>query len=89
MQNSTYTSQEFERNAEAVRKASERGPVFITAGGRIESVLLSYREYLRLKGGKRNVMDSLSMPELSKIADDFDGELNVRLRGTMKPVEFD
>lgn len=89
MQKSTYTSQELERNAEAVRKASERGAVFITSGGRIESVLLCYGEYCRLKGGKRNLMDALSMPGLEQIADDFDAELGFKLKGTVRAVDFD
>ena len=50
------------------RSAPRRsGPVFITDRGRPAHVLLSIGDYRRLAGGRRSLLDALSMPGLADI----------------------
>ena len=58
----TVTSREFDRNAGRAKRAAKAGPVFITDRGRPAYVLLGIEDYRRLAGGRRNLLDMLSMP---------------------------
>ncbi|MFC6445323.1 type II toxin-antitoxin system Phd/YefM family antitoxin [Shinella zoogloeoides] len=60
----TVSSREFQQNANQAQKAARSGPVFITNRGRTAHVLLSYEEYQRITGGRRSIVEALSMPGL-------------------------
>jgi prevent-host-death family protein len=61
------SSREFQQNANQAQKAATDGPVFITNRGRPVHVLLSYDEYQKLIGGRRSLVEALSMPGLADI----------------------
>ena len=58
----TLTSREFNRNDARGKQAAKAGPVFITDRGRPVYVLLGIEDYRRLAGGRRSLLDMLSMP---------------------------
>ena len=58
----TLTSREFNRNDARAKQAAKAGPVFITDRGRPAYVLLGIEDYRRLAGGRRSLLDMLSMP---------------------------
>lgn len=66
----SLTSREFNQDTSRAKKASSRGPVFITDRGKAAHVLLTIDEYQRLSGHRRNIVEALSMPGLAEI--DFD-----------------
>jgi len=66
----TLSSREFQQNANLAQKASQKGPVFITNRGEPVQVLLSIKDYQKMSGKKRNIVDALSMAGLDEI--DFD-----------------
>ncbi len=61
------TSREFNQDTGGAKKATERGPVFITDRGRPAHVLLSIREYQRLTGGPARIADLLAMPGIEDV----------------------
>ena len=63
----TLSSREFNQDTGRAKKASTKGPVFITDRGKPAHVLLSFEEYRRLSGQPRNLVDALSMKGLGKI----------------------
>ena len=63
----TLSSREFNQDTSRAKKASSKGPVFITDRGKPAHVLLSMEEYQRLSGKRRNLLDALSMPGLADI----------------------
>ena len=79
----TVTSREFDRNAGRAKRAAKAGPVFITDRGRPAYVLLSIEDYRRLAGGRRNLLDMLSMPGLDEI--DFEPP-RVRIESRPPPL---
>jgi prevent-host-death family protein len=79
----TLSSREFQQNANQAQKAARSGPVFITNRGRTAHVLLSYEEYQRITGSRRNLVEALSMPGLEDI------ELNIpRVRNMPRPADL-
>lgn len=52
---------QFNRHASKARKAANAGPVFITDGGCLTHVLLSYPEYRKITGGRSKIADLLAM----------------------------
>ncbi len=75
----TVSSREFNQDTSRAKKASSKGPVFITDRGKPAHVLLSMEEYQRLSGKPRNILEALSMPGLTEIQ--FDPpKLNIELR---------
>ncbi|MFT4161047.1 type II toxin-antitoxin system prevent-host-death family antitoxin [Shinella sp.] len=79
----TLSSREFQQNANQAQKAARSGPVFITNRGRTAHVLLSYEEYQRITGSRRNLVEALSMPGLEDI------ELNIpRVRDMPRPADL-
>jgi prevent-host-death family protein len=64
----TLSSREFNQDASRAKRAAADGPVFITDRGKPAHVLLSIADYQRLTGGRRSVVEALSMPGLSDIA---------------------
>jgi prevent-host-death family protein len=79
----TLSSREFNQDTSRAKKASSRGPVFITDRGKPAHVLLSIEEYQRLSGKHRNIVDTLSMPGLADV--EFDPP---RLRDFARPADF-
>jgi len=62
----TLSGREFNQDTSRAKKATAKGPVFITDRGKPAHVLLSIEEYRRLTGGPRKIADALAM---SGIAD--------------------
>ncbi|MFN7025426.1 MAG: type II toxin-antitoxin system Phd/YefM family antitoxin [Pseudorhizobium sp.] len=63
----SLTSRELNHDVSRAKKAAEAGPVVITDRGRPSHVLMTYSEFERLSGKRRNLADALSMPGLSTI----------------------
>ncbi|MGD0732402.1 MAG: type II toxin-antitoxin system Phd/YefM family antitoxin [Terracidiphilus sp.] len=59
----TLSSREFNQDTGRAKKASRRGPVFITDRGRPAHVLLSIEEYRKITGKHRSIVDLLAMPD--------------------------
>jgi prevent-host-death family protein len=64
----TLSSRQFNQDASKAKKAAEAGPVFITDRGRPAHVLLTFREYKTLTGGRTKIADLLAMPGVDDIA---------------------
>lgn len=63
----TLSSRELNQDVTRAKKAAKSGPVFITDRGKPAHVLLSIEEYRRLTKQRRNIADSLAMPDLADI----------------------
>ncbi|MBB4953253.1 prevent-host-death family protein [Agrobacterium vitis] len=61
------TSRELNQDVSRAKRAAETGPVIITDRGQPSHVLMTYDEFQRLSGRRRNLVDALSMPGLSTI----------------------
>ena len=79
----TLSSREFNQDTSRAKKAASEGPVFITDRGKPAHVLLSMEDYLRITGGRRSIVDALSMPGLADI--EFDPP---RSRELARPADF-
>ena len=79
----TLSSREFNQDTSRAKKASSKGPVFITDRGKPAHVLLSMEEYQRLSGQRRSIVEALSMPGLADI--EFDP---LKLQISVKPADF-
>lgn len=66
----TFSSREFNQHASTAKKATKKGPVFITDRGRPAHVLLTIEQYQQLSSGGTNIIDMLAMPGAEGI--DFD-----------------
>jgi prevent-host-death family protein len=60
MMATTLTSREFNQDTSRAKKASKRGPVFITDRGRPAHVLLTIEHYQRLTGGNMSLAEALA-----------------------------
>ena len=58
----TISSREFNQDLGKAKRASNKGPVFITDRGKPAHVLMSMEHYKRLSGGGRNIVEMLAMP---------------------------
>lgn len=63
----TLSSRELNQDVSRAKKAAKNGPVFITDRGKPAHVLLSIEEYQRLTRQRRNIADSLAMPDVADI----------------------
>lgn len=63
----TLSSRELNQDVSRAKKAARSGPVFITDRGKPAHVLLSFDEYQRLTEQRRNIADSLAMPDVADI----------------------
>ena len=63
----TLSSRELNQDIGRAKKASKRGPVFITDRGKPAHVLLSIEEYRQLTQQRRNIADALAMPGSEEI----------------------
>ena len=79
----TLSSREFNQDTSRAKKASSKGPVFITDRGKPAHVLLSIEEYQRLSGKRRSLLDALSMPGLADIELD-----SPKLQISIKPADL-
>lgn len=57
----TVSSRELDQNIRRAKRATKRGPVFITARGKPSHVLLSFEDYQQLVG-EPNIVDLLAIP---------------------------
>lgn len=55
----TFTSREFNRDPGSIKRAAQSGPVFITDRNRPSLVVLAIRDYERLTGTGRSMLDLL------------------------------
>jgi prevent-host-death family protein len=70
----SVSSREFNQDTSGAKKAAAKGPVFITDRGRPAHVLLTIREYERLKKKQPTLAELLAMPD----AEDIDFEIPSR-----------
>lgn len=63
----TLSSRELNQDVGRAKKAARNGPVFITDRGKPAHVLLSFEDYQRLTGQRRNIADALAMPGIEDI----------------------
>ena len=63
----TLSSRELNQDVTRAKKATKRGPVFITDRGKPAHVLLSFEDYQRLTRQRRNIADALAMPGIADI----------------------
>ncbi|MGO7335602.1 type II toxin-antitoxin system prevent-host-death family antitoxin [Rhizobium leguminosarum] len=63
----SLSSRELNQDVSSAKKAAQKGPVIITYRGTPSLVLMTYSEFERLSGKRRNLIDALSMPGLSTV----------------------
>ena len=63
----TISSRELNQDITRAKRAAKSGPVFITDRGKSAHVLLSIEEYQRLTKQRRNIADSLAMPDIAEV----------------------
>ena len=63
----TLSSRELNQDVTRAKKATKRGPVFITDRGKPAHVLLSFADYQRLTRQRRSIADALAMSEAADI----------------------
>jgi prevent-host-death family protein len=81
----TLTSREFNQDTSGAKKASRKGPVFITDRGRPAHVLLTIEDYQRLSGRNMSLLEAVAQTGASEF--DFDPR---RLGdGLFKPADLD
>ena len=79
----TVSSREFNQRASAAKKATARGPVFITDRGHPAHVLLSIGDYRKLTGGQMTLGEALAQPGVP----DFQFK-PPRARGFSRPADL-
>ncbi|MCJ2116247.1 type II toxin-antitoxin system Phd/YefM family antitoxin [Methylobacterium sp. J-001] len=67
----TFTSREFNREPDRIKRAAADGPVIITERGRPIMAVLPYDAYERLKASPGNILDALDMEGVGDIDIDF------------------
>lgn len=85
MPTTTLTSREFNQDTGRAKRATKRGPVFITDRGRPAHVLLSMDEYESLKKKHQSLGEMLAMDE----ADSVEFEPPAIGNEIPTPAEFD
>lgn len=63
----TLSSREFNQDTGKAKKASETGPVFITDRGKPAHVLMTFSDYQRVLGKRKNMSDLLGMTGAGEI----------------------
>jgi prevent-host-death family protein len=63
----TLSSREFNQDTGKAKKASETGPVFITDRGKPAHVLMTFSDYQRALGKRKNMSDLLGMKGAGEI----------------------
>lgn len=80
----TVSSREFNQDTGKAKQAAKDGPVIITDRGRPAHVLMSFKEYQRLTGGTRSIVDMIAMDDPEDIA--FEAPV---LRELTRPADLD
>jgi PHD/YefM family antitoxin component YafN of YafNO toxin-antitoxin module len=80
----TLSSREFNQDVGRAKRAAKKGPVFVTDRGHASHVLLSIEEYRAITGKRKNLAESLAMPDADLI--EFDPP---RLGGDEFPAPAD
>ena len=62
----TLSSWEFNQHSSDAKKATAKGPVFITDRGRPAHVLLSIEQYRELAGGQMTLRQALAQPDVEE-----------------------
>lgn len=82
MEIKTITSREFNQDVSKAKRATLKGPVFITDRGRPAHVLLTIEDYQKIMEKETCIVQLLAMPEAADI--DFDPpQLNRKLQRTV------
>ena len=63
----TLTSREFNQDTSRAKKASSKGPVFITDRGHPAHVLLAIEDYQKMTSSSDSIVNLLAMPESTEI----------------------
>lgn len=63
----TFSSRQFNQDTGRVKKAAEAAPVFITDRGRPAHVLMTFTEFQRGTGKKKNILDLVGMKGAGEI----------------------
>jgi prevent-host-death family protein len=63
----TISSRELNQDTARAKRAARMGPVFITDRGRPAHVLLSIKQYEKLTGKQKSIVEMLAMPEAAEI----------------------
>jgi prevent-host-death family protein len=80
----TISSRELNQDTARAKRAARKGPVFITDRGRPAHVLLSIKQYEKLAGKQKSIVEMLAMPEAAEI--DFEPpRLSARF---FRPADF-
>lgn len=74
----TLSAREFNQDTSRAKKATRKGPVFITDRGRPAHVLMTIEHYQKLTGTQSSIIDLLAMPEAGSV--EFEAP---RLRGPL------
>ena len=78
----TLSSREFNQDTGRAKKATETGPVVITDRGKPAHVLMTFSDYQRVVGKRKNILDLAGM----KGAGDIEFE-PAKITGLLKPIE--
>ena len=62
----TLSSREFNQHSSDAKKATAKGPVFITDRGRPAHVLLTIEQYRELTGGQMMLGQALAQPDVKE-----------------------
>ena len=62
----TLSSREFNQHSSDAKKATAKGPVFITDRGRPAHVLLNIEQYRELAGGRMTLREALAQPDVEE-----------------------
>ncbi len=80
----TFSSREFNQDTSGAKRATKRGPVYITDRGQPAHVLLSFEDYQRLTSSRATIDELLAMPKSEDV--DFEPP---RLRHKLRrPVDL-
>lgn len=77
----TLSSREFNQDTGKAKKASETGPVFITDRGKPAHVLMTFSDYQRVLGKRKNMSDLLGMKGAGEI--EFE---SAKVQGLIKSI---
>ena len=84
----TMSSREFNQDSSKAKKATRKGPVFITDRGQPAHVLLSIEDYRRITGEGPSIVELLAFD--GDVDDDFDALLEGAKSGVLsRPASFD
>jgi prevent-host-death family protein len=63
----TISSRELNQDTASAKRAARKGPVFITDRGRPAHVLMTIKQYEKLTGKQKSIVEMLAMPEVAEI----------------------